>query len=252
MMKFVESTACVVMSVDCHVNEKFFDDWNDKSAYVFGYILTDGYINVDYSGNRLKNIKLELTSKDYDLLSNVCKAMECAYKISLTREFVALNGNKTRHYHVQMFSKHMGEKLISLGAIQNKSKVVSFPVFIPDINMSDCIRGIFDGDGSVVVTDYKYCVCVTFCSGSELFLVGIRDYLHRVLDIYSEVRKRGKNVYTLVYYNNKVRAIYDFMYSGNLDVKLFLKRKYDRFKNYFKSSPDNPDTTSSLSRLVRQ
>jgi len=209
------------------INERFFDSWNEESAYVLGYIYADGCIIVTRSINDyVKYFVLDIYSKDYDLINSVCSSMKCTYKLR-NRQFNRC-GKTYVGFSVSISNLYLCKRLISLGVVERKSLIVEFPTFIPDEFMPDFIRGYFDGDGSVSVYPLKYAIESSFTTGSRKFADGLLKFLCCIVGVKPRFRDFGDNKFELVYSNTGSRALFGYMYKCSGDI-LFLKRKYARF-----------------------
>ena len=145
---------------------------------------------------------------------------------------------KNRYLTLAIHSKKISNDLVKLGVIDNKTKTISFPVFLKKYLYRDFIRGIFDSDG-----------CFTFCkqtnrndyvgrfsiSGTKKLCETIQQIFLTKLNIpltklakdnrcYSNFRTLGiSRLSDLV-------KIYKFLYS---DSKIHLNRKKHKFEEYF-------------------
>lgn len=206
------------------VNEDFFNKWSPAMAYILGFIFADGCL-VEY-GNGYYG--LDITTKDLPLLKLIKKQLGAEHKI----------GRKERGFRIQIRNRHIYNDLLSLGLIPRKSKIVRFP-WVSERHSSHFIRGLFDGDGSVMVWSeprwrHTCQIRVSFTSGSQGFLKDLKKYLLLQVGL-----SRGKispvtRGYHLRYLSmSECIALYKFMYQGN--DNLYLKRKKDKFKLFLSS-----------------
>lgn len=206
------------------VNEDFFKKWSLAMAYILGFIFADGCL-VEYNNGYYG---LDITTKDLLLLKLIKKRLGAEHKI----------GRKERGYRIQIRNRHIYSDLLSLGLIPRKSKIVRFPR-VSERHSSHFIRGLFDGDGSVMVWSgprwrHTCQIRVSFTSGSQSFLKDLKKYLLRQAGL-----SRGKispitRGYHLRYLSmSECIALYKFMYQGN--DKLYLKRKKDKFELFLSS-----------------
>lgn len=133
------------------VNEKFFDSWSKEMAWVLGFIVTDGCIS---------NNSVNVIQKDTKILRVIADKMDA--------DFVLTTPTKTKRTPALLInSKHMKDRLFELGVTENKSLSVDFPN-VPNEFRADFIRGVVDGDGSVL-DGYR----INITTGSAYFADGL-------------------------------------------------------------------------------
>jgi len=118
------------------VNANFFNTWSPGMAYILGFIFADGCLVEHKNGYH----GLDITSKDLQLLKLIKEQLKAEHKIA----------KKERGYHIQIRNRNIYNNLIKLGLIPRKSKIIEFPK-LPKRYFSHFVRGLFDGDGSVVI-----------------------------------------------------------------------------------------------------
>lgn len=153
------------------LNEDFFKEWSHEMAWVLGMIITDGNLHKDRA-------QVSITQKDIRVLEKISEYTSSAHKIRET------NGS----FRLTISSQVLKDDLTKLGLTPRKSLTVKFPN-IPEEYLTSFIRGVFDGDGSVIRTGYWAHVA----SGSKEFSQGLYDTftswgLHTITRII-----RGKN-----------------------------------------------------------
>lgn len=201
------------------VNESFFNKWSPGMAYVLGFIFADGCL-VEYTNGYYG---LDITTKDLPLLKLIKKRLGAEHKI----------GRKERGYRLQIRNRCIYRDLLNLGLTPRKSKTVRFPK-ISEKYSSHFIRGLFDGDGSVMVWNeprWKHTcqIRVSFTSGSQSFLEDLNKYLLcRVGLLRGKVSPVTRGYHLRYLSMPECVMLYEFMYQGH--DKLFLKRKKDKFK----------------------
>ena len=115
--------------------------------------------------------------------------------------------NKPKHTAYIMFSsKKMGEDLVKLGVVPNKTLILKSLPSIPDNLMKHFIRGYIDGDGCIDAT--KAYRGEKIYIGLRLRILGNYDFLNKLnaitKNIYphktNTINKKGfENVYVLTY-----------------------------------------------------
>ena len=140
----------------------------------------------------------------------------------------------------------MYDDLLGLGMYPCKSLTVKFPQ-IPLKALPHFVRGYFDGDGCVHLERGKGLtqkiilkrLSVIFTSGSEDFLTGLREKLEKDLRISQGKVYNGNRAYRLRYNTKDTMRLFPFMYGGSHG--LYLERKFDIFRAYFKLRPSRVD-----------
>ena len=207
----------------------YFDDINSSDkAYILGFIAADGCVTD-------KEIKISLSSVDSEILEKIRNTIGFDNKV----KFRTNSSTYKRECSIALVSFGTQEMIKSLKNLGfNKNKTIDFKMpYIPDEFKVDFFRGFVDGDGSF--TEYtsndgytRY--CFSLC-GTYEFLIEFRDYFSKLgIKFNSNIRKRFDTescCYALSCSGRiNVFPLLDIIY-GNVDNKLFLKRKYDKYIN---------------------
>ncbi|MBI4679730.1 MAG: hypothetical protein HY753_00585, partial [Nitrospirae bacterium] len=124
------------------INENFFSEWSPAMAWVLGLLFTDGC----FSGSRVT-----ITSVDIELLEKVKNILGLSKPIAKRIQ----SYNKSKHiYSLEFYREQMREDLLKLGLVQRKSLIMQFPE-VPEEYMRHFIRGCWDGDGSIYISNGK-------------------------------------------------------------------------------------------------
>lgn len=220
-------------------NESFFKTITAESAYVLGWIMSDGCIN--YVKDKRYQIRLEL--KDKDILEKINKLLDSNIKIYNTSRAtgrIGIDGKSdivsTLHL-LQISSKKMVKDLLDLGVSPNKTKRVCVPSSVKGKYVRHFIRGYFEGDGSIRVNiNGKYKALRTYiCSSNKDILTDIGDILkydiNLIPKIYKEKTKAGYDCcYKLSYGSKESYALCRYMYQ-DIEDNMYLNRKYEIYKN---------------------
>ena len=215
------------------VNRSFFNAWSPEMAYILGFFAADGSMIINARGAHY----LDFHITDKKLLFKIRKTLDSNHKIKKRKQDEKWNAS----YHLQIGSKQMFHDLKKLGFTQRKSKTLQMPK-IPQKYFSNFTRGYFDGDGTVVYSQYfckarnkyrKYLQC-GFISGSETFLQALSNRLKKEASILGGSLHLLKGGYRLFYSTRDTLKLYHFMYD-NLDGNLFLKRKQKIFQKCIRS-----------------
>jgi LAGLIDADG-like domain len=203
-------------------NENFFDEWNDKMAYVLGFIYADGNISGD-----LKN--LSISQKDPEILYKIRDLMEGNLRIIERKR-------ERTSYYLRLINRRIVDSLLKLGVFPNKSTRVQFPS-IPDEYLRHFVRGLWDGDGSIGPASnapYPYPVA-QITSGSREFLESLQDVLHDKigLPILKITKIKDVNAYRVGYQGPACKTLYEFLYfyphGTAVPKSMYLERKYKKF-----------------------
>ncbi len=200
------------------LNETFFKeiDSHDK-AYFLGYLWADGHNNVG------KNITIQLAAED--------KAVLSYFKSLIFKDDQKMLEHENRHgrdyYKLTIASKKISEDLFNIGMEQNKRQHCRVPK-IESRFLSSFILGYFDGDGTIYPKKNVHNVSICSCCAmiDDLIDVVLRECgvtfsKNRVNDI--TCRMTCSNI-------SDIFVFYRFIYR---DAPKFLKRKHERFFNFF-------------------
>jgi hypothetical protein len=238
-------------------NENYFNELKThEQAYILGFIYADGY-------NREDMLELDQKEERLDILENINKALKSNYPIKSYSPGI---------YRLCFSSKKLCSNLTKLGAVRNKSLILTFPKFIPDELMSSFILGYFDGDGCVwngkrkkmwvknekkpgemrerIVHNVKF----TFTGNFE-FINSLQDFLIKKGVVskktklnFSKARNpntpTSDNVCTMEYSGRKqMRSLYEYMYSNS---PIWCNEKKSKFEEIFCASEERSSEDTSL------
>lgn len=227
------------MGIKYSINEKFFENWSKKMAYVLGFIYADGTI---YSSSRGKYVVV--TSTDKDIIFKIKKWLNSQHKISIVKP------NQPSHkmrFVLRMGNKDIYESLVGLGLYPNKSLTIGFPE-VPSKFLKDFVRGYFDGDGCVYLYRSKgksrelivRKLSVVFTSGSKNFLKELLGALRKVIGLKQKKIYLSHRSFQLRFATADSIALFKFLYK-NTDRELFFARKFDIFLCYLKLRKERID-----------
>ena len=205
------------------VNDNYFKKWKPNMAYIFGFWIADG--NMGRSGlisrplSRSYVFNITQNKKDKYLLEAMLREMDSNYPLST-------NNNC---YVFRINSKTIYDDIVRLGGEERKSLTVKFPN-IPDKYLSDFIRGLWDGDGTIYYNKRSRCYVSTYYSGSRDFISGLYWALKKnIPNLGGSIFNGTDNDHRLQFKKNDTVRLREFIYQEPLDGKLMLKRKYDLF-----------------------
>lgn len=211
------------------VNSEYFKDINtEEKAYWLGFLYADGYVRMKY--DRSGELKLKLGRKDKEHIELFKKCLESTHPIKDLESIVVVNEvvHKSDVSSVSIYNTEIVQDLYRHGCTNAKTFTIEFPELREDL-IRHFIRGYFDGDGHVIMTDSKRCVGIT--SGSYDFLEALNNVIGDFLGFKFGVYKSGDNCKVLqIFEKDRIHSMYKFLYN---DSTIFLNRKKDRFDNYY-------------------
>lgn len=214
-----------------NMNEHFFKEINcEENAYFLGLLISDGNVFKDNTG-RQASISITLDLKDEYMLENFKKVLR-------TNTSISHDGRGCGQIAVR--SNIMSEDLAKYGVVPRKSYNTYLPQ-VPDQYMWHLIRGIFDGDGSILAKPSpnkdghnRFLHSVSFC-GTHQLMNDISKYIFDNLNL-----KQKPTVYD--YKDRQLSElkiqnkddIYLFTTCIYQNVTIFLDRKYKIFLDFKK------------------
>ena len=227
------------------IDENFFSKWTPQMAWVLGLLFTDGCIWFPKKGTM--GCRVSISSKDYEMLENIKHHLKSTNPIDIRVQ----SKDETKYiYRLTFYREKILEDLQKLGLIQRKSLILEFPN-IPNEYIRHFIRGCWDGDGSVYITQGS--PNASFVSGSKTFIKRLvlelyNNGINRKRLIKSDSdRKKMYSMYPLFKYPLKISQskrsniytiklnskdnmlkLFHYFYDG-VDETMYLKRKYDIF-----------------------
>ena len=216
-----------------NMKERFFQNIDEETkAYFLGLLISDGNVFKD-NGGRQASISITLNTKD-------------EYMLEKFKEILQINTSIGRDgrgcSQIAVRSDIMAKDLTKYGVVQRKS----YNTYLPEIScqmMPHLIRGIFDGDGSILAKPSpnkdgrnRFLHSISFC-GTHKLMEDISNYAFEHLDL-----KQKPTIYD---YKDrqlselKIQNIEDIQTFGNWmynDSTIYLNRKkdiYDNFLEYY-------------------
>lgn len=214
------------------LNNNYFESIDTREkAYFLGLLAADGCIHKSIPGKRHIRIAITLKLEDKYILESFAKAIEFEGKVrTITIRKGKYAGNQ--YCCIAFTSDKMASDLSKYGVNRSKSSTLTYPN-IPNRFNYDFIRGYFDGNGSVFMSNEKHwrsgkifpVIHFRFC-GPEALLTKIKS----ILNIKGTLIKSKKSfVFELCCKRNvQANIFFNKIYT---DTTLYLKRKYEIFKN---------------------
>ena len=212
-----------------NMKEHFFKEINNEaSAYFLGLLISDGNVFKDGTG-RQASISITLDLKDEYMLEKFKEVLQANTSIGY-------DGRGCGQIAVR--SNIMAEDLAKYGVIPRKS----YSTYLPQISkemMPHLIRGIFDGDGSIMAKPNpnndghdRFLHSISFC-GTHQLMEDISNCILENLGIKATVYDyKDRNLSEL-----KIQSIHNiakFGYWIYRNSTIFLNRKKDIFNDFLK------------------
>ena len=216
-----------------NMKEHFFKEINNEaSAYFLGLLISDGNVFKDSTG-RQASISITLDLKDEYMLKKFKEVLQ-------TNTSITYDGRGCGQIAVR--SNIMAEDLAKYGVVPRKS----YSTYLPQISkemMPHLIRGIFDGDGSIMAKPNpnndghnRFLHSISFC-GTHQLMEDISNYILENLGIKTTVYDyKDRNLSELKIQN--IDNIAKFGYWIYRNSTIFLNRKKDIFNDFLKHYND--------------
>lgn len=216
-----------------NMKEHFFQEINEEAkAYFLGLLISDGNVFKDNTG-RQASISITLDLKDEYMLEKFKEVLQANTSI----------GHDGRGCgQIAVRSNIMAEDLAKYGVVPRKSYNTYLPLISKEM-MPHLIRGIFDGDGSIMAKPNpsndghnRFLHSISFC-GTHQLMEDISNYILENLGIKTAVYDyKDRNLSELKIQN--IDDIAKFGYWIYRNSTIFLNRKKDIFNDFLKHYND--------------
>lgn len=205
-------------------HSKFSSIETEEDAYWLGFLYADGYVCITESAYWFG---CDLQSTDDGHLKKLNDFMGSNRPIKYRDRVCAMSGSDTKMCSITFHGKNFVDRLIKLGCVQRKSKVIEFPFEKFDNSlMRHFIRGYFDGDGSLgEYRKYKYTIASIEC-GSKIFLEQLSEYVLKEIGVKCYIHEDGTCWKLSIRKQLDVKTFLDYMYK---DSNIYLERKYQKY-----------------------
>lgn len=242
----LKANRCRCKKSPYNCNYDFFKNIDtEEKAYWFGFIASDGWINVNCSTNS-GCVGIELQSGDINHLKKFNKSIGGNYKITERDRLCEISTKSSgtiRECCIRVFSIDMVNDLINIGITATKTHDFTFPTWLNDDLYCAFIRGYFDGDGCVrtrtrklasgKIAEYPVCDVV---SANKDFLDTLREFLYQNLGICSYIYV-DKNCHRLyIHKNEHTLKFLNYIYKN---ANIYLDRKYNKYLSIVKNNKTN-------------
>lgn len=216
-----------------NMKEHFFQEIDEEAkAYFLGLLISDGNVFKDNTG-RQASISITLDLKDEYMLEKFKEVLQA-------NTSVGHDGRGCGQIAVR--SNIMAEDLAKYGVVPQKSYNTYLPLLSKEM-MPHLIRGIFDGDGSIMSKPNpsndghnRFLYSISFC-GTHQLMEDISNYILENLGIKTAVYDyKDRNLSELKIQN--IDNIAKFGYWIYRNSTIFLNRKKDIFNDFLKHYND--------------
>ncbi len=183
-----------------------------EKAYWLGFILADGYLNINKNMLRIK-----LGNKDKNHLIKFINFIKGDIEM-LKSEIHSITGNE--NFYVSLYSKEITNDLLLLGIEQAKSGKEKVCNIEPKY-FRDFIRGLWDGDGFI-----REDLTGIGLVGSKEILSFVQEYFYNILNIKPLKIYSHCNIFKIEYRSTKkaIPLILNHLYNDK-DVALDRKKE---------------------------
>jgi hypothetical protein len=158
--------------------------------YLVGLITSDGCLSSD-------GRHIDITSKDFEFLQGIKNIIGIENIIGIKYGF-----KKQKAFHIQFGNRNFYDFLLRIGLTQHKSLSLG-ALEIPREYFIDFLRGLIDGDGGmqrwVHRTNGREQWNLRVSSGSEKFLVWIRNNIEELMGIKGKLYSESNTQFRLKY-----------------------------------------------------
>lgn len=211
-------------------NENYFEniDSEDK-AYWLGFLFADGYVNKRPGSDRLI---LALSTKDKKHIELFKKSINSENPI--IDSIIKTGIMKGKEYSkISITSNKLISDLENLGCTSKKSLTLKFPNLKKEL-IPHFIRGYFDGDGSVFLSNEKHWRNGTITPVIHFRFCGTKEFLeviNKEINLSGRISQaKQSKAFELTYKRNKkVIHFYQYLYNNST---IFLHRKHEVFKKH--------------------
>lgn len=214
------------------LNENYFDTINSANkAYWLGLIAADGSVSKLQPKRRNQRLQITLKYEDKYILEKFKSNIKYTGPVL---EYTIKTGKYQGHRYATILftSNKIAQDLAKYNIVPGKTYTYSYPN-IPDKYTFDFIRGYFDGDGSVFISNEKHWRNGTITPVIHFRFIGTKslmETIQRKLNIGGAlIKSRNSFTYELCY-KRKIKAL-EFFSKIYTKKSLYLKRKYNIFKD---------------------
>lgn len=215
-------------------NKEFFKNFTHDSAWVYGWLLTDGYVNTG------KQVGITLQEKDVDVLEKI--------KALLAFEGNIKTNKRDNSKSLTLCKPELVRDLYNLGFPEtNKTHNCEVPTNIDRRTMWNFVRGAVEGDGTVSVENGS--LRISICGASKGLMEGIKAFLENEgVELSLRVKEDGLLIYRTKNMKSALRWAY-FMYRGTAE-SVRMNRKFSTYTDFIRNYYDRNRVSTDCIELV--
>lgn len=219
-------------------DETYFDEIDtEHKAYWLGFLYADGYILNHRKGKRGENdsqsFGFSISMKDVELFEKFKADLKSNHPVNVYKNSSSFATQDSFAGRILITSQHMVDMLKKHGMTENKTYTISLPNLPKDL-LPHFIRGLSDGDGSIVVSRLqdgpekgrvKFLWSLT---STKEMCEGILQFLGKSeLKLYQRHPERQVNNWEFkICGNQQVKRLLAKIYQ---DATIYLDRKYQKY-----------------------
>jgi len=225
-----------IINIDDYIEVK-----NIKISYILGLIWTDG--TVGFANNKTKTpvIKHTCVKYDSDIITGIFKELNWRHFYNENKKSIGKN-TMSAHW---ISSRDLGNYLIS-NNYRSKSLGTTIYKNFNQNCISHFLRGLFDGDGCFVASNYKndkyMQFSITFSSNFDQEWKFLTDILNDIKVSYT-IRickdKLGKSSQLNINDTLSIYNLCEFMYKDSYGIRL--ERKYNKYLEFLEYKKKYPN-----------
>ena len=208
------------------INENYFDIIDSPNkAYILGLLYADG---CNYLPQH--HVKIELQETDKDILDKINKEIN-SNKPLFFNPLNDKNSNWKNTYRLTITNKHISEQLNELGVVQNKSLILTPPIWLDDELISHFIRGYMDGDGCISEQFIEIASTNEMCLYVQKYCMDVLNINATIRDVYNNPKSNTK----LLFINGRrqMKIFLDHIYQN---AEMYIQRKYNKYLKLYNLS----------------
>jgi hypothetical protein len=214
------------------IDSEFFSDLNPDSAFLLGYIFTDGDLQLNKKTNRHF---LRLYGKYQNDLVLALNLLKSTAKIQQRKAVMTESIRQAKVYFIHVADETLIGDLMDLGMVRNKNSKIKFPNITEDLN-NHFIRGCWAGSGHVYVDKNA-----KINSGIVLASIDLIQKIETILNgqglkkrkIFEHKHTKTKSYY-FRYSQRDTKLLYHYLYKG-ATYKNTINHQSQVFVDFFKN-----------------